>query len=163
MDLGLNTSILVGVDLLTEYSHPGHRPTVLECAPFSLLLTTSSAFFTAQRSPLSLLPYVLDQSCSSSNETCQALMSTLATQIRLSNTCGPDLNKRNPLVVEALEGFQNYQMMREVGCQKNEVTGQVSAVAISRVEEEILRPNFEANVDVDASLPVLFRRGVTST
>jgi hypothetical protein len=106
-------------------------PTFIACAPFSLLLATSTAFFTAERSPYSLLPYVLDASCSASTKACSNLMSQLATRIRLFNTCGPDLTKQNPLVVEALEGFQNYEMMREAGCQRNNVTGQVSEWGIS--------------------------------
>lgn len=100
-------------------------PTFVSCAPMSLLLATSSAFFTAERSPYSLLPFVLDASCSASNETCSALMSQLAAQIRLSNTCGPDLARGQPLVAEALMGFQNYNLYREAGCQKNNSTGRV--------------------------------------
>ncbi|ORY92654.1 hypothetical protein BCR35DRAFT_298134 [Leucosporidium creatinivorum] len=99
-------------------------PDFIACAPFSLLISTSSAFFTAERSPYSLLPYVLDASCSASNATCSNLMSQLAVKIRLSNTCGPDLSKGNPLVTEALMGFQNYNLYREAGCQKNNSTGQ---------------------------------------
>ncbi|GAA6002419.1 hypothetical protein JCM10207_001110 [Rhodosporidiobolus poonsookiae] len=94
-------------------------PTFLSCAPFSLLLTTSSGFFAAERWPYSLLPYVLDASCSS---TCDSLMDELAAKIRLSNTCGPDLNLGNPLAVEALQGFRNYRLYREVGCLKNNET-----------------------------------------
>jgi hypothetical protein len=62
-------------------------------------------------------------------------MSQLASRIRLSNTCGPDLSKGNPLVTEALMGFQNYNLYREAGCQKNNATGQVSLEhGASRVE-----------------------------
>ncbi|GAA5878461.1 hypothetical protein JCM16303_002090 [Sporobolomyces ruberrimus] len=97
-------------------------PEFISCAPFSLLLGTSSGFFQAQRSPDSLLPYVLDSSCSAPTSTCSALMDKYARQIKLQNTCGQDLSKGNPLAQEALEGFQNYRMYREVGCQKSNET-----------------------------------------
>lgn len=49
-------------------------------------------------------------------------MDKYARQIKLQNTCGQDLSKGNPLAQEALEGFQNYRMYREVGCQKSNET-----------------------------------------
>jgi hypothetical protein len=51
-------------------------------------------------------------------------MSQLATNIKRQNACGPDLNKGNPLVTEALQGFQNYNLLREAGCQRNAETNQ---------------------------------------
>ncbi|GAA5943919.1 hypothetical protein JCM3775_002278 [Rhodotorula graminis] len=98
-------------------------PTFQSCAPFSLLLTTSSAFFKAQRSPLGLLPYVLNASCSAPEADCASTMSNLARTIKLKNTCGPDLELGNPLATEALQGFQSYPLMREAGCaQSNETS-----------------------------------------
>ncbi|KAM0787730.1 hypothetical protein ACM66B_003788 [Microbotryomycetes sp. NB124-2] len=98
-------------------------PQFYECAPFSLLLGTSAAFFDAQKNPFSLVPYVLNASCTANETACSALMSSLATNIRLSNTCGEDLRRQNPLVVQALQGFQNYALMREAGCQVDDSTG----------------------------------------
>lgn len=98
--------------------------TFIACAPFSLLLSTSTAFFNAEKSPNILLPYVLDATCAPSSQVCLDKMSLLATQIRLPGTCGPDLALSNALAVEALVGFQNYELMRSVGCQKNNVTSQ---------------------------------------
>ncbi|GJN89247.1 hypothetical protein Rhopal_002226-T1 [Rhodotorula paludigena] len=97
-------------------------PTFQACAPFSLLLTTSKAFFQAQRSPQGLLPYVLDASCSAPPTDCSTLMSSYARQIQLKNTCAQDLERGNPLAVEALEGFQSYDLMREAGCLRNNET-----------------------------------------
>ncbi|GAA5959671.1 hypothetical protein JCM3765_007234 [Sporobolomyces pararoseus] len=97
-------------------------PEFISCAPFSLLLGTSSGFFQAQRSPYSLLPYVLNSTCSAPADSCSALMDKYARQIKLQNTCGQDLSKGNPLAQEALEGFQNYRIYREVGCQKDNST-----------------------------------------
>lgn len=97
-------------------------PTFTACAPFSLLLTTSTAFFTAERSPYSLLPYVLDASCAADSTTCTALMDTLAREIKGTGACGADLALGNPLATEALQGFLNYRLYREVGCQKSNST-----------------------------------------
>jgi hypothetical protein len=57
-------------------------------------------------------------------------MSSLATKIKLSNTCGPDLQAGNSLAVEALQGFENYDMMRKAGCQRNAQTQQVRLVLV---------------------------------
>ncbi|GAA5942510.1 hypothetical protein JCM10213_004799 [Rhodosporidiobolus nylandii] len=110
--------------------------TFTSCAPFSLLLTTSSAFFTAERSPYSLLPYVLDASCAADAVTCTDLMDSLAKEIKQSNTCGPDLNLGNPLAIEALRGFQNYRIYREAGCQKSNATGTPYCFAEAAAQSE---------------------------
>jgi len=101
-------------------------PDFIACAPFSLLLATSSAFFKAQQSPDVLLPFVMNATCTVNQTACSAIMDDYATQIRAASTCGPDLTKRNPLVVEALSGFQNYNMMYDAGCLQNNETGKVS-------------------------------------
>ncbi|GAA6048279.1 hypothetical protein JCM3770_006517 [Rhodotorula araucariae] len=97
-------------------------PTFQSCAPFSLLLTTSTGFFQAERSPYGLLPYVLNASCTAPQTECLATMSSLAHTIQLKNTCGPDLALGNPLAAEALQGFQGYELMREAGCARNNDT-----------------------------------------
>ncbi|GAA5972521.1 hypothetical protein JCM8115_003150 [Rhodotorula mucilaginosa] len=99
-------------------------PTFQACAPFSLLLTTSTGFFQAERSPSSLLPHVLDASCSAASlDTCTNLMDSLARKLKLQNTCAKDLSLGNPLVAEALDGFNNYRLMRSAGCQRSNSTG----------------------------------------
>ncbi|GAA5857468.1 hypothetical protein JCM8547_009288 [Rhodosporidiobolus lusitaniae] len=99
-------------------------PTFTACAPFSLLLTTSTAFFTAERSPYSLLPYILDASCSADTSTCTSLMDSLAVRIKQNAACGADYQRGNPLVEEALAGFLNYRLYREASCQKSNSTEQ---------------------------------------
>ncbi|GAA5943483.1 uncharacterized protein JCM15063_006486 [Sporobolomyces koalae] len=97
-------------------------PDFVSCAPLSLLLGTSTGFFQAQRSPYSLLPYVLNATCAAPADACAAVMDKYARQIKLDNTCGEDLSQGNPLAEEALEGFRNYRLYREVGCQKDNST-----------------------------------------
>ncbi|SGY48510.1 BQ5605_C001g00657 [Microbotryum silenes-dioicae] len=100
------------------------NPAFIACTPFSLLMSTSNGFFMAARSPFALLPTVLDAACAAPVATCTTLMNQLAGQLAKARNCGNDLSRRNPLVLEALEGFQNYAMMYQAGCQRNNVTAQ---------------------------------------
>ncbi|THZ06771.1 hypothetical protein D6C93_01334 [Aureobasidium pullulans] len=52
-----------------------------ECVPLSLLLQTSTSFFTVQRSPVRLAQ-TLSASCSVNFDTCSTLMASLARQIQ---------------------------------------------------------------------------------
>ncbi|KAI5479151.1 hypothetical protein MNV49_004011 [Pseudohyphozyma bogoriensis] len=102
-------------------------PDFIGCVPFGLLLSSSSGFFDAEKQPYSELPYILNASCAANKTTCVDVMSSLAAKIRLASTCGEDLNQGNAIAIEALEGFQNYEMMYSAGCQKNNSTGQANA------------------------------------
>lgn len=104
-------------------------PDFIQCAPFALLLATSSAFFKAQQSPSTLLPYVMDATCAANRTSCAAVMDGYAGRIKEAGTCGPDLVKRNPLVVQALSGFENYEMMYQAGCLRDEQTDEVSVTS----------------------------------
>lgn len=97
----------------------------MSCAPFSLLLSTSQGFFNAERSPNSLLPHVLEASCSAPSTTCSNLMSKLAETITSSSACKDDLAAGNSLANQALTGFKNYDIMRQAGCLKDNSTSQV--------------------------------------
>lgn len=99
-------------------------PTFIQCTSFALLLSTSSKFFAAERSPNSLLPFVLDASCAAPDALCSAYFSTVAAKIQLQGTCGADLQAKNALASQALVGARNYSIMRAVGCLKDVVTGQ---------------------------------------
>lgn len=49
-------------------------------------------------------------------------MDKYARDMKLQNTCGQDLARGNALAQEALEGFRNYRLYREVGCQRDNTT-----------------------------------------
>ncbi|BGP55461.1 hypothetical protein JCM8202v2_003065 [Rhodotorula sphaerocarpa] len=99
-------------------------PAFQACAPFSLLLTTSTAFFRAEKSPTTLLPHILNATCSAPLDSCAGVMDALAVKIKKPNTCGKDLELGNPLVAEALDGFNSYRLMRQAGCVTSNTTGQ---------------------------------------
>ncbi|KAK6442098.1 hypothetical protein LTR95_001652 [Oleoguttula sp. CCFEE 5521] len=97
--------------------------TFQDCVPFSLLLQTSSSFFTTLRSP-PLLNLLLQTSCSiPSPSTCTSLLSQLATDLQSSSNCGSDLQLQNPQVLQALAGFEAYPTLHSAACLTNAQTG----------------------------------------
>ncbi|KAG9557779.1 hypothetical protein KCU79_g9336, partial [Aureobasidium melanogenum] len=68
-----------------------------ECVPLSLLLQTSTSFFSVQRSPVKLA---------------QTL-----------DNCAADLQNQNPTVMQAYTGFVAYQSLYHAGCLLNSNTG----------------------------------------
>ncbi|KEQ86127.1 hypothetical protein M438DRAFT_270930 [Aureobasidium pullulans EXF-150] len=93
-----------------------------ECVPLSLLLQTSTSFFTVQRSPVRLAQ-TLSASCSVNFDTCSTLMASLARQIQSPNNCAADLQNQNPVAMQAYDGFVAYQSLYHAGCLLNSETG----------------------------------------
>jgi hypothetical protein len=91
------------------------------CRPLSLLLGTSNGFFQAEKNASTILPYVIDQSCDVA-PSCADTMAAYAIKLKQSNVCGPDLAAGNALATTAYNGFLNYQLYYEIGCQKSETT-----------------------------------------
>ncbi|KAG8949551.1 hypothetical protein FRC04_008484 [Tulasnella sp. 424] len=109
--------------------------TFRQCRPLSLLLPASAAFFQAQ-SNLTTLTAVIGGTCATvrSADDCTGTMSWLASEIQKDTVCGLDLKAKNAMALEALNGFRNYQFMREAGCLINQRTNSyclVDAVASS--------------------------------
>ena len=65
-------------------------------------------------------------------------MGQLASEVRHSSTCGPDLAVGNAVAVQALMGFQNYALMRELGCEKSNTTGLVSREGVWMIWQELI-------------------------
>ncbi|KAH0336225.1 hypothetical protein KCU81_g8680, partial [Aureobasidium melanogenum] len=93
-----------------------------ECVPLSLLLQTSTSFFSIQRSPVRLAQ-TLGASCSVNFDSCNTLMASLARQIQSPNNCAADLQNQNPTVMQAYTGFIAYQSLYHAGCLLNSNTG----------------------------------------
>ncbi|PPJ53472.1 hypothetical protein CBER1_00419 [Cercospora berteroae] len=85
------------------------------CLPLSLLLQTSSGFFTASRS-LVRLTTILDSTCNVDFPTCSALMASYAQEVKQTANCGADLAMGNPSVVQAYNGFLAYDTLYHAGC-----------------------------------------------
>ncbi|CAE6396130.1 unnamed protein product [Rhizoctonia solani] len=91
------------------------------CRPFSLLLGTSATFFNIQ-SNLTELTAVMGGTCNTTRtiDDCRATMSWLASEIVKPEVCGTDITNQNGNVLEALNGFKTYDLMRETGCLVNQ-------------------------------------------
>ncbi|KAG8717263.1 hypothetical protein FRC08_007891 [Ceratobasidium sp. 394] len=91
------------------------------CRPFSLLLGTSTAFFDIQ-SNLTELTAVMGGMCDTpqSLDQCRSTMGWLASEITKSTACQTEITSQNPVVLEALNGFKTYDLMRQAGCLVNQ-------------------------------------------
>ncbi|KAH7344972.1 hypothetical protein B0J17DRAFT_637805, partial [Rhizoctonia solani] len=86
------------------------------CRPFSLLIGTSATFFNIQ-SNLTELTAVMGGTCNTTRtiDDCRATMSWLASEIVKPEVCGTDVTNQNGNVLEALNGFKSYDLMRQTG------------------------------------------------
>ncbi|CAE6422970.1 unnamed protein product [Rhizoctonia solani] len=91
------------------------------CRPFSLLLGTSNTFFNIQ-SNLTELTAVMGGTCDTTRsiDDCRTTMDWLASEIVKPGVCGPDIANQNGNVLEALNGFKTYDLMRQAGCLVNQ-------------------------------------------
>ncbi|CAE6469906.1 unnamed protein product [Rhizoctonia solani] len=91
------------------------------CRPFSLLLGTSTTFFNIQ-SNLTELTAVMGGTCDTTRTTddCRTTMSWLASEIVKPEVCATDITNQNGVVLEALNGFKTYDLMRQAGCLVNQ-------------------------------------------
>lgn len=96
--------------------------TFQKCLPFSLLLQNSESFFLAEKSGVQITR-VLDATCAANVTTCSKLMSTFASNLTQSSSCGSDLNAQNPLVQQGLLGLLAYKPMYQAACLKDTNTG----------------------------------------
>ena len=86
-------------------------PSVAACKPVSLLLTSSSAFFKAERNASLLLPPILAQACSPVPANCTATMTTIATALADQSNCGADLALGQPSVQIAYDGLKRVAVL----------------------------------------------------
>ncbi|QRV76235.1 transporter protein Sec23 [Ceratobasidium sp. AG-Ba] len=91
------------------------------CRPFSLLLGTSSTFFDIQ-SNLTELTAAMGGTCDTPQtiDQCRATMGWLAGEIVKPTVCGTEIAAQNAMVLEALNGFKTYDLMRQAGCLVNQ-------------------------------------------
>lgn len=89
-----------------------------QCRPFSLLLSSSQAFLSAQ-SNLTLLTNLIYGTCNTkpTEEDCIMRMNNYQTDIR--QQCSQELDNGHALAWDALNGFKNYELYRKAGCLQN--------------------------------------------
>lgn len=74
-----------------------------------------------------LLDDVLDATCNVDLNSCQNLMQSLASQLQSEDNCGGDLSLRNPVVLDAYNGFLSYTPLYQAGCLKTSTSSSSSA------------------------------------
>ncbi|KAF8605129.1 hypothetical protein BDV93DRAFT_522001 [Ceratobasidium sp. AG-I] len=91
------------------------------CRPFSLLLGTSASFFDVQTN-LTELTAVMAGTCDTPQtiDQCRSTMDWLASQIVKPEVCATEIASKNGVVLEALNGFKTYDLMRQAGCLVNQ-------------------------------------------
>lgn len=91
------------------------------CRPFSLLLGTSTSFFGIQ-SNLTELTAVMAGTCDSPQpvDQCRSTMGWLAAEIAKPTACAAEIASQNAVVLEALNGFKTFDLMRQAGCLVNQ-------------------------------------------
>lgn len=102
----------------SRYFHPSYFPH--ETATNSC--QSSISFFEASASATSL-SHVLDLTCKVVFTHCNALMASLAAQIKEPTNCGDDYALKNPEVLAAYNGFVSYEPMYKAGCLKASARG----------------------------------------
>ncbi|KAG8748469.1 hypothetical protein FRC10_003602 [Ceratobasidium sp. 414] len=86
------------------------------CRPFSLLLGTSTSFFDIQ-SNLTELTAVMGGTCDAPQpvDRCRSTMDWLAAEIAKPTACAAEIASQDAVVLEALNGFKTYDLMRQAG------------------------------------------------
>lgn len=79
------------------------------------------SFFQASRS-ISTITQTLDTSCNVVSNTCSALMSSYALDIRSPSYCSDDYNRQNPIVRQAHNGLLAYDVLYRASCEHAQPT-----------------------------------------
>ena len=90
-------------------------PQFKECYPFSLLLQSSSGFFDAQKSAVSMTQ-VLQATCDVDRDVCTTYLRNLAAQLIEEANCQEDFEAQNTVVVQAYNGLIAYEELYSASC-----------------------------------------------
>ena len=79
------------------------------------------SFFVASRS-VPTITQTLDASCNVVSNTCSAIMSSYALDIRSPSYCSDDYNRQNPIVRQAYNGLVAYDVLYRASCEHAQPT-----------------------------------------
>ena len=79
------------------------------------------SFFLASRS-VATITQTLDASCNVVSNTCSALMSSYALELRSTSYCSDDYNRQNPIVRQAYNGLLAYDVLYRASCEHAQPT-----------------------------------------
>lgn len=98
------------------------NPDFTNCHAISMLLENSNLFFHSLTSAAKISA-ILDTSCAASLSRCSTIMTHLAIKLLKDDTCGPDYQNNNPLVMTAYTDMITYQPIYNTSCLMNQETG----------------------------------------
>ncbi|KAH6610390.1 hypothetical protein Trco_000410 [Trichoderma cornu-damae] len=91
------------------------NPTFKSCYPLSMMLQTSTGFFQAEKSLLSIVR-VLDATCRADSDSCAAFLDQAATNLTMGGNCKMELQKNQTLVLQAYRGLLAYKTLYAASC-----------------------------------------------
>ncbi|WVQ72629.1 hypothetical protein IAR50_002188 [Cryptococcus sp. DSM 104548] len=128
--LDLSISNAMSSSCMTYLTSLVSSSTFLSCLPFSLLLTTSSAYATLVSTALSSGDYTqlnelvaYTSSPQPSGSVCESYMSGVMTALKSKSNCASDISSNLAIVKKTKLGVGNYKVMKEAEALVNEETG----------------------------------------
>ncbi|KAK1245084.1 hypothetical protein MKX08_004713 [Trichoderma sp. CBMAI-0020] len=99
------------------------NPTFKSCYPLSMMLQSSTGFFQAEKSLLSIVQ-VLDATCKADSSTCATFMSQAATNLTMASNCKTEVEQNQTLVLQAYDGLLAYKTVYAATCLQNPTSSQ---------------------------------------
>lgn len=143
LDLSISTSL--SSSCMLYLASLVSSETFLYCLPFSLLLTTSTAYSSIVAKALASGNYTTlndlvayTSSPQPSIDQCETFMSGVMTALTSKSNCASDISKNVPVAIKTKWGVGNYRVMREAESLVNKDTGvfcYIEAVASERPDD----------------------------
>ncbi|RFU77427.1 hypothetical protein TARUN_4794 [Trichoderma arundinaceum] len=91
------------------------NPTFKSCYPLSMMLQTSTGFFQAEKSLLSIVR-VLDATCRADFSSCATFLDQAAANLTMDGNCKAEIQKNQTLVLQAYHGLLAYKTLYAATC-----------------------------------------------
>ncbi|UKZ85892.1 uncharacterized protein TrAFT101_001736 [Trichoderma asperellum] len=91
------------------------NPTFKSCYPLSMMLQSSTGFFQAEKSLLSIVR-VLDATCKADSSSCATFLDQAATNLTMAGNCKTEVEQNQTLVLQAYDGLVAYKTLYAATC-----------------------------------------------
>lgn len=91
------------------------NPTFKSCYPLSMMLQSSTGFFQAEKSLLSIVR-VLDATCKADSSSCTTFLDQAATNLTMASNCKTEVEQNQTLVLQAYDGLLAYKTLYAATC-----------------------------------------------
>ncbi|KAL6910589.1 hypothetical protein GGI43DRAFT_16716 [Trichoderma evansii] len=99
------------------------NPTFKSCYPLSMMLQSSTGFFQAEKSLLSIVR-VLDATCKADSSTCATFLDQAATNLTMAGNCKTEVDQNQTLVLQAYDGLLAYKTLYAATCLQDPTSSQ---------------------------------------